>query len=120
MVVQGPGSSGRRASRVTTTRRPGRMAKSAARARRIAAPSACHDAGRTDPARPPPVTNSWTKTVRPGAETPMQLIPVIDLKAGQAVRAVAGDRAHYQPLRSVLHAGGDPIGLASACREIFD
>lgn len=38
---------------------------------------------------------------------------------GQAVRAVAGDRAHYQPLHSVLHEGADPIGLARACRRHF-
>jgi phosphoribosylformimino-5-aminoimidazole carboxamide ribotide isomerase len=47
----------------------------------------------------------------------MRIIPVIDLKAGQAVHARAGDRAHYRPLRSVLHEGADPIGLARACRR---
>ena len=49
----------------------------------------------------------------------MRIIPVLDLKAGQAVRAQAGDRAHYQPLRSVLHPDADPIGLARACRRLF-
>jgi phosphoribosylformimino-5-aminoimidazole carboxamide ribotide isomerase len=49
----------------------------------------------------------------------MRIIPVLDLKAGQAVHAEAGDRAHYQPLRSVLHGGADPIALARACREVL-
>ncbi|MBX6315285.1 MAG: hisA/hisF family protein [Isosphaeraceae bacterium] len=47
----------------------------------------------------------------------MRIIPVLDLKAGQAVHAVAGDRAHYQPIRTVLHEGSDPIGLARAYRD---
>lgn len=49
----------------------------------------------------------------------MRIIPVLDLKAGQAVHAVAGDRAHYRPLRSVLHEGSDPLGLARALRKAF-
>jgi phosphoribosylformimino-5-aminoimidazole carboxamide ribotide isomerase len=47
----------------------------------------------------------------------MRIIPVLDLKQGQAVRAVAGDRAHYGPVRSVLHDGSDPVGLACAYRD---
>ncbi len=42
------------------------------------------------------------------------MIPVLDVLGGRAVRAVAGDRAHYGPLRSVLHPGTDPITLARA------
>jgi phosphoribosylformimino-5-aminoimidazole carboxamide ribotide isomerase len=49
----------------------------------------------------------------------MRIVPVLDLKAGQAVRAVAGDRAHYPPLRSLLHEGTDPIGLARVLRQRF-
>lgn len=41
-----------------------------------------------------------------------RLIPVLDLRHGQAVRAVRGDRANYQPLRSVWAASADPIELA--------
>jgi phosphoribosylformimino-5-aminoimidazole carboxamide ribotide isomerase len=47
----------------------------------------------------------------------MRVIPVIDLKAGQAVHAVAGKRAHYRPVRSSLHSGSDPLGLALAYRR---
>jgi phosphoribosylformimino-5-aminoimidazole carboxamide ribotide isomerase len=44
----------------------------------------------------------------------MRIIPVLDVRAGQAVRAIAGNRAHYGPLRSVLHEGTDPFALARA------
>jgi len=47
----------------------------------------------------------------------MRVIPVLDLKDGVAVRAVAGDRAHYAPAAGVLHGGPDPIGLARAYRD---
>ncbi len=46
----------------------------------------------------------------------MRIIPVIDLKGGLAVRAVGGDRAHYRPVRSILHPDADPVGLAIAIR----
>jgi phosphoribosylformimino-5-aminoimidazole carboxamide ribotide isomerase len=49
----------------------------------------------------------------------MRLIPVLDLKAAHAVRAVAGDRANYAPLRSDLHARSDPLELARALRDRF-
>ena len=48
---------------------------------------------------------------------PMRIIPVLDLQGGQAVHAIAGDRAHYRPIQSVLHEGPDPIGLARAYRD---
>ncbi|HNG82728.1 MAG TPA: HisA/HisF-related TIM barrel protein [Burkholderiaceae bacterium] len=44
----------------------------------------------------------------------MPLIPVLDLMHGQVVRAVRGERQHYQPLRSRLCAGSDPVDLARA------
>jgi phosphoribosylformimino-5-aminoimidazole carboxamide ribotide isomerase len=47
------------------------------------------------------------------------VIPVLDVRRGQAVRAIAGDRDHYGPLRSVLHEGTDPIALASAGRDAW-
>ncbi len=47
----------------------------------------------------------------------MRVIPVLDLKAGQAVLAIAGNRAHYDPVRGILHEGSDPIGLARAFRD---
>jgi len=47
----------------------------------------------------------------------MRVIPVLDLKGGRAVHAVGGDRAHYRPVRSILHDGPDPLGLARAYRD---
>lgn len=44
----------------------------------------------------------------------MQLIPVIDLMQGQAVRAVRGDRASYRPVVSQLCEGSDPVTVARA------
>src|SRR4051812_47889975 len=46
----------------------------------------------------------------------MRVIPVLDLRGGLAVHAVAGDRARYAPVRSLLHPDPDPIGLARAFR----
>lgn len=47
-----------------------------------------------------------------------QIIPVIDLKSGRAVRAVGGLRADYRPLATPLCPDGDPLraarGLLSA------
>ena len=40
------------------------------------------------------------------------VIPVIDVRRGMAVRAVAGDRANYQPLVSPLSATSDPRDVA--------
>lgn len=40
---------------------------------------------------------------------PFEVIPVIDLKAGRAVRAVAGDRAHYRPLATSLCPDGETL-----------
>jgi phosphoribosylformimino-5-aminoimidazole carboxamide ribotide isomerase len=47
----------------------------------------------------------------------MQIIPVLDLKAGQAVHAVRGERARYMPVQGVLGSGGDPVALALAYRD---
>ena len=49
----------------------------------------------------------------------MRVIPVLDVRRGQAVRAIAGDRAHYGPLRSVLHDGTDPVALARGARDAW-
>jgi phosphoribosylformimino-5-aminoimidazole carboxamide ribotide isomerase len=46
-----------------------------------------------------------------------QIIPVLDLKGGRAVHAVAGRRAYYQPVQSILHPTSDPLKLAAALRE---
>ena len=39
----------------------------------------------------------------------MDFIPVIDLKEGQVVQAIAGQRDHYQPIRSQLFSGANPF-----------
>ncbi len=49
----------------------------------------------------------------------MRIIPVLDLKGGQAVHAVAGHRTRYQPLRSVFAPTADPIHLARGLRDEF-
>jgi phosphoribosylformimino-5-aminoimidazole carboxamide ribotide isomerase len=47
------------------------------------------------------------------------IIPVLDLKGGRAVHAVAGRRAYYQPVQSILHATSDPLELAGAQRDLL-
>jgi phosphoribosylformimino-5-aminoimidazole carboxamide ribotide isomerase len=49
----------------------------------------------------------------------MEIIPVLDLAGGGAVHARAGERAGYQPVRSVLVPDrvGDPAALLRAYRE---
>ncbi len=49
----------------------------------------------------------------------MQVIPVIDVRGGLAVRAVAGDRARYQPLQSALAAAPDPVAVAKGYRALY-
>lgn len=44
----------------------------------------------------------------------MQIIPVIDVLAGTAVRAVRGERSRYRPLESQLCSGSDPVDAARA------
>ncbi|MBI2902371.1 MAG: hypothetical protein HYY12_02110 [Candidatus Methylomirabilis oxyfera] len=47
----------------------------------------------------------------------MDVIPVIDICRGVAVHAYRGERALYQPIRSVLLQGSDPLRLAGAYRR---
>jgi phosphoribosylformimino-5-aminoimidazole carboxamide ribotide isomerase len=49
----------------------------------------------------------------------MEIIPVLDLAHGAAVHARGGERARYQPVRSVLSPGcvGDPLALIRAFRD---
>ena len=44
----------------------------------------------------------------------MEIIPVIDLKAGKAVHAKAGLREEYQPIQSPFCQDGDPLSLIKA------
>jgi phosphoribosylformimino-5-aminoimidazole carboxamide ribotide isomerase len=48
-----------------------------------------------------------------------RVIPVLDVKDGLAVHAVAGQRSHYRPVRSLLHPSADPLALARAYRDIL-
>jgi phosphoribosylformimino-5-aminoimidazole carboxamide ribotide isomerase len=47
----------------------------------------------------------------------MRVIPVIDIRKGLAVWAVAGQREEYRPVSSCLVEGADPLRLAQAFRE---
>ena len=49
----------------------------------------------------------------------MEIIPVIDVRNGVAVRAVAGHRADYRPLNTPLAEGCDPIGVALGFGSLF-
>lgn len=46
-----------------------------------------------------------------------RVIPVLDVRNGQAVHAVGGVRSHYRPLGSILHASSRPLELARAYRD---
>ena len=50
----------------------------------------------------------------------MQVIPVIDLKGGQVVRARMGRRDEYQPIATPLAAGSDPVGVARGLLSLFE
>ena len=49
----------------------------------------------------------------------MQVIPVIDLRRGCVVQARGGMRARYEPIRSRLCAGSDPLEVVSALLDVF-
>jgi len=53
-------------------------------------------------------------------ESHFRVIPVLDVKNGQAVHAVGGVRAHYRPLQSILHPTCEPLELARAYRDLLD
>lgn len=44
----------------------------------------------------------------------MQVIPVLDLLDGHAVRAMRGERSRYRPIQSSLCATSDPVEVARA------
>ncbi len=49
----------------------------------------------------------------------MEIIPVIDIRKGVAVRAVAGRRADYQPLHTPLAATSDPADVARGLMALY-
>lgn len=49
----------------------------------------------------------------------MEIIPVIDVKHGRAVRAVRGERSSYKPLESPLAKSADPVDVARGYQRLF-
>ena len=49
----------------------------------------------------------------------MLIIPVIDIRGGVAVRAVAGERTHYRPIKSPLTDSADPVAVARGYQSVF-
>jgi phosphoribosylformimino-5-aminoimidazole carboxamide ribotide isomerase len=49
----------------------------------------------------------------------MQIIPVIDVRHGLAVRAFRGDRSNYRPIVTPLSPSADPIELARGYIRLF-
>ena len=54
--------------------------------------------------------------VKGKARMDLRIYPVIDLKAGVAVRGAGGDRTRYRPVRSLLAASPRPLAVARAYR----
>lgn len=50
----------------------------------------------------------------------MEVIPVIDIRNGAAVRAVAGRRSEYQPLATPLARTSDPRDVARGLMSLYD
>jgi phosphoribosylformimino-5-aminoimidazole carboxamide ribotide isomerase len=53
------------------------------------------------------------------SEKAFRVIPVLDVKNGQAVHAVGGIRSHYRPLQSILHPSSEPVAIARAYRDLL-
>ena len=50
--------------------------------------------------------------MKPEGRFPIEIIPVIDLKQGQVVRARAGERDRYVPIVTPLSPTSDPVDVA--------
>jgi uncharacterized protein related to proFAR isomerase len=50
----------------------------------------------------------------------VRIIPVIDLKAGNVVRAFRGERAAYAPIETPLAAGSAPGAIVAGFLRLFD
>jgi phosphoribosylformimino-5-aminoimidazole carboxamide ribotide isomerase len=48
----------------------------------------------------------------------LRIIPVLDLKGGQVVRAERGKRDSYQPIATPLCDGSDPVAVAEGLRRL--
>jgi phosphoribosylformimino-5-aminoimidazole carboxamide ribotide isomerase len=49
----------------------------------------------------------------------MRILPVLDLQNGHVVRAIAGQRHSYRPIRSLLTTSSEPMQVAEAFRQQF-
>src|SRR3954451_10657844 len=49
----------------------------------------------------------------------MFFLPVIDVRGGIVVRALAGRRSEYRPLVSTLTESADPVTVATAIRDRY-
>jgi phosphoribosylformimino-5-aminoimidazole carboxamide ribotide isomerase len=49
----------------------------------------------------------------------VRIIPVLDLKGGQVVRARSGDRASYRPIITPLAESPDPVDVAHGLRTLY-
>jgi phosphoribosylformimino-5-aminoimidazole carboxamide ribotide isomerase len=49
----------------------------------------------------------------------VRIIPVLDLKGGEVVRAQMGRRDHYQPIVTPLSASSDPVAVAEGLRSLL-
>jgi phosphoribosylformimino-5-aminoimidazole carboxamide ribotide isomerase len=49
----------------------------------------------------------------------MLIVPVIDIRGGVAVRAVAGERSHYRPIKTPLADSADPVAVARGYQSVF-
>ena len=49
----------------------------------------------------------------------MRIIPVLDLKGGEVVRAEKGRRDLYRPIVTPLCDGSDPVAVAEGLRTLF-
>ena len=49
----------------------------------------------------------------------MHIVPVLDLKAGEVVRGIAGERKNYRPIVSRLTPSAKPLDVAQAFRQEF-
>ncbi len=49
----------------------------------------------------------------------VRIIPVLDLKGGEVVRAEKGQRDRYRPMVTPLAASSDPVAVAEGLRTLF-
>jgi len=49
----------------------------------------------------------------------VEIIPVIDVRHGHAVRAIAGDRANYAPIETPLSPSSDPAAVAAGLLALY-